>query len=294
MNTTASPALDRSASVAGRSLWDFSDRRRRAFLLVVFSLLTFSALFMSGSLIGEAGMKTNFMEKNLPPSLEHPFGTDPLGRDMLARTIKGLCRSLWVGMSAASVSTVFALALGLSAATLGRKTDAAIMGAVDVVISMPHLVLLILISFAMGGGARGVIVAVALTHWVRLSRIIRAEALQLKTSHYVQLAAKLGRSRAWIAWHHMLPHLFPQFVVGLILLFPHAILHAAGLTFLGFGLSPHLPSVGVLLSEAMRYLSTGAWWLAAAPGASLVLMVKLFDVLGGSLRYLLDPRTSQD
>ena len=92
----------------------------------------------------------------------------------------------------------------------------------------------------------------------------------------------------------MLPHLFPQFFVGLILLFPHAILHSAGLTFLGFGLSPHLPSIGILLSEAMRYLSMGAWWLAVAPGASLVLMVKLFDLLGGEVRYLLDPRTSQD
>ncbi len=86
----------------------------------------------------------------------------------------------------------------------------------------------------------------------------------------------------------------PQFLVGLVLLFPHAIMHAAGLTFLGFGLTPHVPSIGILLAEAMRHLSTGHWWLAVAPGCALVLMVKMFDVIGGSLRKLLDPKTSQE
>jgi peptide/nickel transport system permease protein len=155
-------------------------------------------------------------------------------------------------------------------------------------------VLLILISFSLGGGAKGVIMAVALSHWTRLARIVRAEMLQLKEADYVLLSRRMGRSRFWIARHHLLPNLLPQFLVGLILLFPHAIMHAAGLTFLGFGLPPHLPAIGVLLSEAMRYLSTGYWWLAVAPGLALLFFVKLFDLLGGAVRVLTAPRTSQE
>jgi peptide/nickel transport system permease protein len=172
--------------------------------------------------------------------------------------------------------------------------DLAVTSLVDIVMATPHLVLLILISFSLGGGAKGVIVAVALSHWTRLARIIRAEILQLKTADFVHLSHQMGKTPFWIARHQFLPIVFPQFMVGLILLFPHAILHAAGLTFLGFGLSPHTPAIGVLLSEAMRHLSTGYWWLAVAPGAALVFFVKLFDLLGGAVRTLTDPRTHQE
>ncbi|NNK01528.1 MAG: ABC transporter permease subunit, partial [Desulfatitalea sp.] len=92
----------------------------------------------------------------------------------------------------------------------------------------------------------------------------------------------------------MLPNLLPQFLVGLILLFPHAIMHAAGLSFLGFGLPPHMPAIGVLLAEAMRHISTGYWWLAVAPGVALICFVKLFDLLGGAAKSLTAPKTSQE
>jgi peptide/nickel transport system permease protein len=269
-------------------------RRARTLWLVLFCLGVFALLFISAGLMDEAKLGVNFMEKNIAPSWAHPFGTDWLGRDMLARTVKGLRISLGIGMAAALCSTIISLALGLAAATFGRRVDALVTGMVDVVMGTPHLVLLILISFSFGGGAMGVIVAVALSHWTRLARIVRAEILQLKTADYVLLSRQLGRSRLWIARHHMLPNLFPQFLVGLILLFPHAIMHAAGLTFLGFGLPPHLPAIGVLLSEAMRYLSTGYWWLAVAPGLALLFFVKLFDLLGGAVRSLTSPRTSQE
>lgn len=272
----------------------FSNKRVQTLFLTILTIFLFTALFTSAWLMDEKGLETNFMLRNHAPSLEYPFGTDWLGRDMMTRTVKGLCISLGIGMCAALCSTLISLVLGTAAATMGKKTDALITGMIDVVISTPHLVLLILISFSIGGGAKGVIVAVAFTHWTRLARIVRAEILQLKSSDYIRLSPKLGKTPLWIAWHHMLPGLFPQFLVGLLLLFPHAILHAASLTFLGFGLSPHTPAIGILLSEAMRHLSTGYWWLAVAPGVSLVITIKLFDVLGGSLKTLIEPRTSQE
>ncbi|MCJ2164771.1 MULTISPECIES: ABC transporter permease [unclassified Pseudodesulfovibrio] len=270
------------------------DARHRAvwvlgFCIVYFATLTLAALWMSDS-----GLGTDFLHRKLAPCLEYPFGTDWLGRDMLVRTVKGLCRSLSIGLLAATISSLVSVILGLAAATLGPKTDAVVSAIIDLVMATPHLVLLILVSFACGGGATGVIIAVAVSHWPRLARIIRAEVLQLRSAEFIHVAKKMGKTPWWIARRHMLPHIFPQFVIGLILLFPHAILHAAGLTFLGFGLSPHNPSIGILLAESMRHLSTGYWWLAILPGLSLVVTVKLFDVLGNNLRIITDPRTSQE
>ncbi len=272
----------------------WGSRRSRTMWLAVFCLLVFAVLFLSAGMLGDKGLAVNFLQRNQPPSWDHPFGTDRLGRDMLVRTVKGLRISLGIGVAAAACSTLISLVLGLAAATAGRRTDALVTTMVDVVLSTPHLVLLILISFSLGSGATGVIVAVALTHWTRLTRIVRAEILQLKNADYVLLSRRLGRKRLWIARHHLLPNLLPQFLVGLILLFPHAIMHAAGLTFLGFGLPPHMPAVGVLLAEAMQHISTGYWWLAVIPGVALLFFVKLFDLLGGAVRSLTAPRTHQE
>ena len=116
----------------------------------------------------------------------------------------------------------------------------------------------------------------------------RAE-LQKIIDRYAAIAEKLGVPRRRVVRRHILPHLLPQFLTGLILQFPHAILHEASVTFLGFGLSPEQPAIGVILSESMRYLTTGKWWLALFPGLALVLVVLLFAGMGERLRRLLDP-----
>lgn len=270
------------------------NRRQITVLVMAIAAALLLGVVIGGFLLSNEKLMTNFEERSLSPSIEHPFGTDWLGRDMFARSLKGLTVSLGVGMLASTVSVFFALTLGLAAATMGRTVDGAVTWLVDIFLGLPHIVVLILIAFAMGGGTRGVIIAVAITHWPSLARVIRAEVLQLRTSEYVQLSRRLGRSCWWIATRHLLPHLVPQLLVGLVLLFPHAILHEAAITFLGFGLSPHQPAVGVILSESMRHLSTGQWWLALFPGLSLLMMVRAFDALGDNLRLLIDPHTAQE
>jgi peptide/nickel transport system permease protein len=272
----------------------FGNRRRQTLWAIGLSLGFLILIVLLGQVLDPAGLDTHLEIRNQAPSWEHPFGTDWMGRDMLTRTLRGLTVSLTVGLVASTLSALFGLLIGLASATLGGWVDTAITWLIDLFMSLPHLVALILIAFVFGGGVNGVIASVALTHWTGLARLIRAEVLQLKTADYVQLSARLGRSRLWIARHHLLPHLFPQFVVGLLLLFPHAILHEAGITFIGIGLSPHQPAVGIILSESMRHLSTGYWWLAVLPGLALLMMVKSFDVLGENLRALLDPKTAQE
>ena len=118
--------------------------------------------------------------------------------------------------------------------------------------------------------------------------------MSLKNSQYVQASARMGKSKVWIAMRHMLPHVIPQFVVGLVLMFPHAIMHEASITFLGFGLPAEQPAIGVILSEAMNYLVTGMWWLAVMPGVCLLIVVILFEAIGNNLKLLIDPFSAQE
>lgn len=270
------------------------NRRQKTLIIIGICSALLIGIIIAARLMSNEGIATNFNQQNLAPSWDHPFGTDWLGRDMFTRTIKGLSISIQIGLLASSVSVVIALVLGMCAATMGKKVDAAISWLVDLFMGVPHLVALVLIAVVLGGGAKGVIIGVALTHWPSLTRVIRAEVMQVRTSQYVQISRHLGRSRWWIASKHILPHLLPQFFVGLILIFPHAILHEASITFLGFGLSPHSPAIGVILSESMGYLAAGMWWLAFFPGLSLLIIVRAFDVIGDNLRMLLDPHSAHE
>lgn len=270
------------------------NRRNSAVILSIVAAVFLLTVFIAGIFSGEAATTTNFMQKNLAPDLSHPFGADWLGRDMLARTLKGLSISILIGLGASTVSAFIAVFLGTAAASLGGKADALISWAIDVAMGIPHLLLLMLISFALGKGTWGVTVAVAVSHWPSLARVIRGEIIQLKEANYVKIAEKLGHSPLYIARKHMLPHVFPQFLVGLILLFPHAILHEAALTFLGFGLPPEQPGIGIILSESMKYLALGYWWLSVFPGLALLATVLVFDRLGGCVRRLIDPHSAHE
>lgn len=266
----------------------------RILTLVLFmtAVLFLAGITIAGNLCREEAMIVDFSRKNLAPCGQYIFGTDWMGRDMFLRTLTGLSMSIQIGLLAAGVSSVFAFVLGTLAAVMGSKVDSVITWIIDLVMGIPHILLLILISYACGKGFRGVVVGVALTHWTSLARLIRGEVLQLKEAPYIKVAEKLGMSKLKIAWKHMVPHLLPQYLVGLILLFPHAILHEASITFLGFGLSPEQPAIGIILEESMTYLAMGRWWLAVFPGLLLVLTVILFDLAGESLRKLLDPASA--
>ncbi len=267
----------------------FLNRRQSTLLFLLVSLVILAGITVAGVLLEEQAAATDFTRTNLAPGRAFWFGTDWMGRDMFIRTIAGLSLSIRIGALTAAVSAAAALVLGTAAATLGRRADSVISWCIDLVMGIPHILLVMLISIACGRGFAGVVAGVSLSHWPSLARVIRGEVLQLRNAPYILVAEKLGVSKLQIAGRHMLPHLFPQFLTGLILLFPHAILHEASVTFLGFGLSSEQPAIGVILSESMQYLTTGRWWLALFPGLSLVLVVGVFALLGERVRYLLDP-----
>lgn len=227
------------------------------------------------------------------PSLAHIFGVDWIGRDMFLRTMKGLGGSLRVGLITSVITLTLATFLAIISAATFRKLDQLVGILIDTFLGVPHFVILVLISASLGGGEFGVIVAVATTHWPPLTRILRAEILQLREEQYIRTAEQFGKSDWFIARAHMFRHLLPQVLVRFVLVFPHVILHEAGLTFLGFGLSPLQPAIGVILSESVQYISLGMWWLILFPGLALLLMVMCFEQIGESLNKILNPDTSR-
>ncbi|MCG8514453.1 MAG: ABC transporter permease [Halanaerobiales bacterium] len=268
--------------------------RTRMMLSLTISVSIILLTILISYLLSPANLITDFTKKSLSPNLQHPFGTDWLGRDMFTRTLKGLRLSLFVGFLGAAVGALIATVLGIAAATLGKKVDSIVSWLVDMFIGMPHLIFIILISFAVGGGIRGVVFGVAFTHWPSLTRIIRGEVYAIKSCEYIQISRNLGKSNWYIARKHILPHILPQIMVGFLLLFPHAIIHEASITFLGFGLSVQTPSIGLILSEAVKHISIGDWWLAIFPGLILVCVVKSFDNIGEHFRVLINPTSANE
>ncbi|EQK42116.1 binding--dependent transport system inner membrane component family protein [[Clostridium] bifermentans ATCC 638] len=260
----------------------------------ILSILIFSCFLIGiivfGSFITQKQIAIDLTQKNISPNLNYLFGTDWMGRDMFYRTIKGLSLSMKIGVMASMISGLIALTLGLMSATMGKTVDSIITWIIDLFLSVPHALVIILISISLGGGLKGIIIGVAITHWPSLTRIIRAEVMQIKNSEYVKLSKNFGKSNVYIATKHILPHVIPQLLVGVVLIFPHAILHEASITFLGFGLQPHEPAIGIILSEAMKYLSSGRWWLAFFPGISLVLVSLMVDNIGKQISKFINPK----
>lgn len=266
-------------------------REKTLISIVVFTVFLLS-IMVFGDMISEDQIGINLLNKNQSPSLEYLFGTDWVGRNMLYRTIKGLSLSMKIGLVSSFISGIIALTLGVLGATLGKKIDSFITWFIDLVLSVPHTLIVILISISVGGGLKGIILGVSLTHWPSLTRVIRAEVMQIKQSDYAKISRNFGKSELYIAINHISPHIIPQLLVGVVLIFPHAVLHEASITFLGFGLEPHEPAIGIILSEAMKYLSSGRWWLAFFPGLSLVLVSLMVDNIGKKVSQLINPKTA--
>lgn len=270
------------------------NRRQSTLLVLIAAGAALCAVALAGGWLEDRAAAVDFSRKNWAPCGTYLFGTDWMGRDMLARTLAGLSLSIRVGALSAAASGAIALLLGVLSAGFGGAVDAVISWLIDLVMGIPHILLIILISIACGRGFWGVAVGVALSHWTSLARLVRGEVLQLRQAPWFRMSRKLGVSWGTMIRRHFLPHLLPQVLTGLILQFPHAILHEASVTFLGFGLLPEQPAIGGILAESMRYLITGRWWLALFPGAALVSVVMLFALAGERLRLLLSPATSQE
>lgn len=228
-----------------------------------------------------------------PPSLDHPFGTDDLGRDLFSRVAYGARYTLLVGIGVVVIVAVVGSVLGFVAGYYGGKIDSLIMRFVDIMLAIPALVLALAIAGALGGGLWNVIIAIGAVGWTQFTRIVRAEVLKLRESEYITAARALGASDFKIIAHHIAPNMMAPVIVYITLYVPSAILWAASLSFLGLGVQPPYPEWGALIANGRAYISF-AWWIATIPGLAIMLTVLGFNFLGDGLRDALDPRMARD
>ena len=235
-----------------------------------------------------------FPAKMVPPGIvskKFLLGTDKYGRDILSRLIIGTRVSLSVGFIAVIISLTTGILLGALAGYFGGKTDDIIMWFINIIWSIPTLLLVFAITFLLGKGFWQVFVAVGLTMWVTVARIVRGQVLAVRELEYVEAARALGYSQARIIFRHILPNIAgPVLVVGAAN-FASAIVIEAGLSFLGVGVQPPQPSWGLMIKENYNFIITHNPMLALAPGFAIMLLVLAFNLLGNGLRDALNVKT---
>ena len=204
--------MEKEWTAAGKGCQTGTNQRSRTVAFLIVAVVILAAVTVAGILTEDA-VETDFSQRNLSPGLQHLFGTDWMGRDMLARTLSGLSLSIRIGILTAVVSAAVALLLGTASVVLGRKADAVISWCIDLVMGIPHILLVMLISLACGRGFVGVVAGVALSHWPSLARVIRGELMQLRQAPYILVAEKMGVSKLQNVKRHMLPHPFGEYAV---------------------------------------------------------------------------------
>lgn len=297
--TTFDPTADDAiASRKPRSLWDDAWRRLRrnrmavasGMFLVLITLAAFGARWIPG--LADPAVQDLRLGAT-PPSLVHAFGTDELGRDVLARVIHGGRISLLVGLIGTLVSIVIGVSYGAFSGYRGGKIDDFMMRVVDVLYSLPYIFLVILLLVFFSRSLVMLFVALGLVQWLTMARIVRGQVLSLKNQTFVEAARALGATDRSIIFKHIVPNTLGPVIVFSTLTVPAVILQEAFLSFLGLGVQPPDASWGTLVSDGARQIALFPW-LVVSPGVALSLTLLAFNFLGDGLRDALDPQDRQD
>lgn len=227
------------------------------------------------------------------PSVEHPMGTDNLGRDMLALSLHGLRTSFAISFAAAALAAALGAVVGLLAGAFGGWIDAALMRLVDTFAAQSHFLfglLILVLARPLVGPAWAIMLAVGLTHWVTTARIVRSELLSLRTRPFVAAAINAGASRGQIARSHYVPNVLPPLALAFVLNVPHAIFHETGYSFLGLGMPLETPSLGRVLALGQENILAGGWWVSVFPGLLVFGLAAAIGTLGEWWRDRHDPR----
>lgn len=267
-------------------------RRNPLGVIGLFLVLGFIFLGVFGPyLVPNSPTESNLSAQLQAPTLAHPFGTDSLGRDMLSRVLGGARLSMLLGLAAVGLGVTGGAFMGIVSGYFGGVIDSFIQRTGEMGAAFPGLVLYLTLIAALGRGVDTIVIAIAITAVIGGSRILRSLVIVLKTAPFVEASRSMGASELRILFRHIIPNVIPIVIVVASGAWGAAVLAEAALSFLGIGVEPGTPSWGIDLSgENQRFAANGKWWLVAFPGAALSLVVLGFNLMGDTLRDILDPR----
>jgi ABC-type dipeptide/oligopeptide/nickel transport system permease subunit len=274
-----------------RDAWRRLLRNKLAMLglafIILIAFLSWFGPFLSSYSVVEQHLESG---RNLPPSAEHWFGTDDLGRDEFVRVCEGGRISLTIGVAAALIDLVIGVLYGGLAGYRGGRTDAVMMRIVDVLWGLPYLLTVILLMVVLPPGIGTIILALTVTGWLNMARLVRGQVLQLKEQEFVLAARALGAGTGRLLLRHLIPNSMGPILIMLTLTVPSAIFAEAFLSFLGLGVQAPAASWGTMINDALITVLSGEWWRLFFPAFFLSLTMLAFNVLGDGLRDALDPR----
>jgi len=225
----------------------------------------------------------------LAPSLQHLFGTDYFGRDVFSLVVYGSRPALLIGVCAVLVSSLVGSTIGMIAGYVGRIVDVIVMRIVEMIQSIPGVLLALALAAAMGPSFRNLVVAIAISAVPSYARVMRGQVLSIKNRPFILASRSIGTANSVIFFKHILPHSYSPLLVMASNGLGIAILTSSGLSFLGLGVVSDIPDWGMLLSQGRNYIAAG-WWIATFPGLAITLFVLAVNIIGDSLRDYLDPK----
>ncbi|MEM6665043.1 MAG: ABC transporter permease [Pseudomonadota bacterium] len=256
---------------------------------IMFALFIVAAVFGPG-LVPYDPLESNAARALQPPSFDHWFGTDNLGRDVFSRVVVATRLDLQISVAAVAISFVVGSLLGAAAGYWGGWLDAILNRILDTIMAFPLFVLAMGIVAALGNSVENIIYATAIINVPFYARLVRAE-VNIRRNAGFALAARLAGNSDWrVLAFHIFPNALPPMMVQVSLNLGWAILNAAGLSFIGLGVRPPTPEWGIMVAEGANFIVSGEWWLAVFPGLTLMLAVFTFNLLGDGLRDIVDPR----
>ena len=268
-------------------------KQNKAAVVSLFIIIAIVALAILGPVFSPYHFaQTDYSATYQGPSLAHLFGTDMYGRDQFTRIWYGTRISLLIGFVAACLDLFVGVTYGAVSALLGGKVDAIMQRIIEILVGIPHLIIVILLMMVLPAGVGTIIVALAITGWVNMARLVRARILQLKNQEFVMAAEVLGTSQKNIILRHLIPNTVGIIVINAMFTIPSAIFTEAFLSFIGIGLSEPQATLGVLIHNGSSVLQSYPY-LLICPAIVIILIMVCFSILGDGLRDALDPRMSK-
>ena len=256
------------------------------------------AILLITALLAPVIAPHDYKEQNISARLQGPtgahfFGTDELGRDVFSRMVYGTRISISVGIIAVLIAVIIGMLLGAISGYYGGFIDQLIMRSVDILLTIPTLFLILMLVVFLGPSLINIMIIIGLTSWTDIARIIRAEVMSAKKMAYVEAATLIGLKKSAIIFKHIIPNVMAPVLVYMTFGVSGAILIESGLSFLGLGVQPPVPSWGNILTAGKDYIET-AWWLTAFPGLAIFTAVFSYNLLGEGLRDFLNPKTRRE